>query len=456
MRGVVVGWAVGMLLALGGVTEASASKGAGLIPVKVEFAGSGTYAIEEQYVGSSCTVTTHDPFALAWKASFTTVLTEGTLADTNGVLGGGPSTYSFSSTGAGAYCPQVAAIAFPACTADVPISGTPYFEAHGGGKSPIEFKAQSLVTSGSDSCEGVGTVDAAGRDLSIFAMLLPDAFTATGAIPPRALDTGAPYTVNVQGGQESGGAVGNCLGIGRPATGNIACDATLSWSGTVTFKPMCAHKLGEKLPLCVKEQTKHDAAEAAKEYTEGASEQRIEINEGLGCHTGGKREVKWACALAAARLLYDDEMARRSQKVAKDPPSDSYKQVVKPHSLKLHGLGPLTRFPHVIKLAKGYAKVAGLLEAILVSEDRATGAFLAMLKGDASATRFLLRQDRAVHSYAKQAAAILAGQHKLLLQAAAEARHEGLPGLILAKQLKVGAHARADRLLAAGLRAIGR
>ncbi|MGH2888807.1 MAG: hypothetical protein ACRDNJ_04175, partial [Solirubrobacteraceae bacterium] len=112
-------------------------------------------------------------------------------------------------------------------------------------------------------------------------------------------------------------------------------------------------------------------------------------------------------------------------------------------------------------------RIAGLEAAVMTAQNRATGAFLVVSNGNVGAGGALTAQDRAVLRYAGQAAALLHGQHRRVLAAAAELRgiaataHGRDSGRLrsslrrLAAAMAAGPGARADGLAAAALSGIG-
>lgn len=445
-----------------------------LIPVKVTFAGSGTFGIDETYLstGGECTVTTHDVMALDWQTTYSSVLGEDFVAGTSGVVGRGPGTFAFTSQSFGRRgCDQVAPLGFPACSGAISAQGpAPAFEISGASTSkPLPFHAQSVTGIGESACH-VG-VD---RDLSVLESVLPGALTANGTLPAHALDGGGTYTAHVSSAQADPPAPSNCAGSGRTAPGTIGCSSSLSWTGTVTFAPDC-RKRGEPAsatakPDCLSKKHKDEADKAAQEYTQQAKADAVSFNT-LGCrhgvNLGGYRNGQaGACSGMGIALAYESAMAQQYRQIAHDPPDAGYRRVVRARPPHVKGLKALRRFSSATyRLMRRYLKVAGLASAVMTSQNRATGAYVALLKGDEKAAAPLAKQDRAVLTYAAKAARVLDGQHRLARRASTELRHAAshihvhrlVAGIrSLAAALVSRRTTDADERAAAALRGIGR
>ncbi|MGH2885203.1 MAG: hypothetical protein ACRDPA_21270, partial [Solirubrobacteraceae bacterium] len=434
----------------------------------------GTFTIDETYesTGGDCTVTTHDVMALNWQSTYTTVLSDGTLAGTVGALAGQLGTLEFTAQSFGKPgCEQVAPLAFPPCSAA--LSGTgraPALTVAGGSAdAPSKFTAESATGVAPPGCNS-----AAQRDASVLGSILPGALTASGTLPAHALDEGGSYSAPVSSAQASPQAPSDCTASGQPATGTLACGSTLSWSGTVTFSPDC-RKAGDTntaLPLCIKEKAKQDASQAAKfdhEMWKGDN-----WAYGVNCKPHDFTEVGWmtggagACVGARLTLAREQSDYEHDTQIADDPPDSSYTSVARPRLAHANELKKLRRFfPATYRLMRRYAQIAGLVGAVVTAQDRASGAFEALSSGNEQAAGYLAKQDQAELGDASHAARLLGGQHPLALRAAAELRRRasgvhGRGAKLIAKNLRRLASTltskralRADRLAAAALGEIG-
>lgn len=410
----------------------AATTSPGLIPVKVVFAGSGTFTIDETYLstGGDCTVTTHDVMPLNWQTTYTTVLDHGVMAGTLGALDGQLGTLSFSAQSFGREgCDQVAPLGWPSCSAA--LSGTgraPSLSASSNGSAdvPAKITAESATGVAPPGCN-VG----AQRDATVLGSILPGALTAVGTLPAHVLDQGASYTMPVSSAQASPQAPSDCTGSGRPATGTIACSSSLTWSGTVTFTPVC-RKVGDTgaaadLPDCIDRQRKDDAQAAANQY---AQEEPLDgLNYKVNCTGWAGKLTKrqpggvWFCAGLSAKWIGDTVAKGHYQQIANDPPDSDYTQVAAPRTPRVKGLNALHRaLPASYRLFKRYLQIVGLTGAVMTAQNRSTGAFLAFIAGNQAAGGYVATQANAALQFANQAAALLSGQHRLAVKARAELR----------------------------------
>lgn len=440
---------------------AKVKPGTGVIPVKLVFAGTGTFSIDQTYEDSSgnCTEQTTDPMSLTWQATYHTVIDHGVLKAGTGAVDSGPGSLAFSATSTGAQgCSQVAPIASPPCSAAIPSPGsTPGLTVSGGSTdAPIDVQAQSVTAlGGQPACGGVGGPVFEDRDLSVFATVLPGGLTAVATIPAGALGTGS-YLTHVSSSNALTQAPSQCVGVGAPANGNTECSASMNWSGTLTFTADCGANASVPMP-CVKKQTKDDAAEAADDYNNAHALDQ-ESYKGLGCGPGASNydsnDVKYACAAMASKNIYDAQMASHEQAIADDPPDSGFAVVPKPSPVKLPLLRLLaSRAPSFVKLANDYARAAALIAAAATAQNRATGAYLAGAN-NAAIIKQGVAQAHAVRAYTRSAAAILAGQAGLSSRAQRELRKLGKPGTRVATLLSSARTATANRIAAAGLTAI--
>lgn len=437
----------------------------GLTPVTIVFDGNGTFTVDQTYEGGGCTVATHDVMTLGWRASYTSLLSGVDLAGTLGALTQGPGTFSFTarSYGGPIGCSEVAPRAFPACSGAIPAAGpAPAFTVSAGdAETPLTFQAQSLTKVGSGAgCAGNGAEPVVERDLSVFGTIVPGALTASATIPAHGLDTGS-YMTHVSSANATPQAPADCVASGASATGNQSCTSTLDWSGTVRFTLGCGRGRDVTVPFpCMKKREKDEARAAAAKWR---AIQRAEDGnaQALGCDqpagtVNSDAEIKNACAVHNIARGAAKSTAELEERIANDPPDGRYGTVPKPHALRLASTARLARrAPHFVALMRRYAQADGLMTALTIAQNRASGAFLAIGR-DPSARADAVAQGAAVRRYAKQAAAILRGQARLASRAARELRALGPHARVAAVLLGGRTRALADRLAASALAAIAR
>jgi len=452
---------------------AASSSSAGTNKVRVIFNGSGTYTVDQGYAGPGGSCATHDTMSLAWVATFDTQIENGQLDGAAGSLaaGVGPGNASLQVSGPCAD-PKVGG---GSCTAALAEPLAPTLSVSG--TDPAHVEAQSLPGSLTFSgCSGAAQAPFLGSDLSTLEAALPDALTATASLPLSNLDGGETQTFPVSSTSAPGQVATSCTGVGRHGTGNTGCSATLSWSGTLTVSRLC-HKAGEPTggtpePNCIDKKTKEEAAQKAKEYAKDEKEERFNFKSNctgfVGKLTKQERGGRYFCAGMAAKWVYDSVQAQRYRTIADDPPESGYTRVAKPRSPHVKGFAQVRRsLPATHRLMQRYLKIAGLLGAVTTAQNRASGAYAALSEGNGAAAAALERQDSAELAFAKRAAQLLRGQHRLTGPAAAELRRaasrlHGRHAHRLAKAMRKFAarlaskrSARADKLAAAVLTGIG-
>ena len=291
--------------------------------------------------------------------------------------------------------------------------------------------------------------------------VLPDSLRAVTTIPVSAFDRG---TVTKSVSSSDPGAYqtpSDCTAEAQADNPDVtSCTRTNNWSGTLTITPDCASGTATGAPWCIKKKEKDDWAQSAKDwkarqtYLDGMANMS-ECDKPAGT-VNSDPENKWNCAAQNIARGTAKSMAQADQNLANDPPDMTFDTVAQPDAVALHRLGPLKKHgKHFVTLETRYAKAAALMRALLVSQDRATGAFLAMSQGtDASSA--LAKQNAAVLSYARQAAKLLNGQGKIAAKAAREARTHGKRGKKIAALLVSARAAKADSRTAGALSAIGR
>ncbi|MGH3416598.1 MAG: hypothetical protein ACRDSS_09025, partial [Actinocrinis sp.] len=285
----------------------------------------------------------------------------------------------------------------------------------------------------------------------------PDAFRAVTSIPVGQLD--ADTITRPVSSQDPGvyQLPPDCTAHAQADDSDItSCSESMLWSGTVTITPDCtsdaARVGGLAQPPCIKKKQKQEAQEAATQYGHDAQENhytyKVNCTGLAGRMTKMDEGGKGFCLAADATYEYDASEQQAEQQIADDPPDQGFAHVARPHALKVGGLAPVRRgLPATYRLIARYLQIAGLESALVISQNRATGAFQSLSAGNTSAGADLGRQDKAVVRYASAAAGLLIGQPRLATKASAELRRvaAGLHGR--------GAHraASAIRRFAAGL-----
>ncbi len=416
--------------AIGLVAAVPANAGTS-VPVVASFAATGSATIDQTYVNDSgdCTVDTHDVISLNWRSQFDTTVEDGRPQGAQGTLADGPGSLSVTESAQGPIGCGIRGLPCTASLGAAPASPPPVLAVSGADR--IHLEAQSLTGRPlASGCDTVGAAQIAGRDLSVLADSLPDSTSAALNVPGSTsfLDFSQP----VGSGSAPGRIASSCLGVGHPATGNTACSATLSWSGTLTLSRRC-HKAGESgsgasAPNCIEDKTKKEAARAAKQYEHETKEAKlnytVQCTGPIGALTKGDRGGKWYCLSLSAKFIYLSSQAARYQQIAKDPPDSNYTKVAKPHPPHAKGLSSLRRpVSGTYKLMQRYLKIAGLVGAVTTAQNRASAAYQALSEGNLAAAAALDQQDRAELAYAKRAALMLRGQHRFTRPAAAELRH---------------------------------
>lgn len=410
-------------LALGGASAAATAS----TPVQVIFSGSGTYTIEQTYVGSGGSCTSHDVATLTWSASFQTTIDSGELQSATGELAAaiGPGSLAFTITGTCVYNGLV-----PPCNTPLTLSSTPPSLTVAGTK----VEAQSLVgTVTAAPCE---PTDAGfiGSDVSVLQASLPGSLTAVAGTHSGSLAPGS--STSVSSANAPSHVASSCLAVGAHGTGDTSCSASLSWSGTIsitcgegTTRVKTKPSTAAPHPVCSKE--KHDAEKAAKLAGQEAKEfkyvyvvnckgtntlQHIMLS--VGNALSGFKKMCW---LSHSQWKVNEDEAKHYKEIAKDPPDSGYGSVAKPHPPRLNGLqGLRSDFPASYKLMQSKLKIAGLLDAVTTSLNRASSALAAVSHGKQAAASDVAKQEQAARSYAKHAAHLLASEHSL----AAKASHE--------------------------------
>jgi hypothetical protein len=439
---VVAAWSPGAAGAAGGGSA-----------VRVVFEGTGQYTVDQTYTGPGGQCTTHDVWTLSWTSTFHTTI------DDNGILKGAVGALTSASPGSanmtvGGICtyhnavpPCTAALSTPASSPTLTVSGT----------DPERIEAQSIASAINFSCSSPQDGFIVGRDSGVFDASIPDSMSAIADIPSTQMTPGTSVPVSSAGAP--GQVTSPCTGVGVAVSGNTACTATLQWDGTITISADCITGNDSGAPWCIRKQQKDEAQKAADDY-EAAHQRDIESFKGLGCGPGASnydsREVAFACAAVSAKNIYDAQMASHYQQLANDPPDPNFASVAKPTVVRLPTLRALTRrAPHFARLARNYAHVAALVKALVTAQNRASGAFLAMTQGNASAATALRAQDAAVRAYASGAERILRSQRALARKASRELRRLGPHNRPLAKAIVARQAVQSDRLSLAALAGIG-
>ncbi len=214
--------------------SAGPADGADAIPAQVTFNGSGTYTIDQTYVGGGGECTTHDVVTLAWVSNFDTTIDNGVLKAATGELaaGVGPGNMGFTIGGTCTYKDIV-----PSCSSALGTTGATQPSMTVSGTDPQRVEAQSLQPDLTTSF--CSPTDAAfmGSDLSVLQASLPDSTAAVVDIPQSQLSSG--YSASVSSANSPGQIASSCLSTGQHGTGNTSCSASLSWSGTLAIKRSC-------------------------------------------------------------------------------------------------------------------------------------------------------------------------------------------------------------------------
>lgn len=429
-------------LALGGASPAAAAS----TPVQVIFSGSGTYTIDQTYVGPGGSCTSHDVATLTWSASFQTTIDNGELQSATGELaaGIGPGNLAFTIAGTCIYKNIV-----PPCNTQLTFSSsTPPSLTAGGSK----VEAQSIV--GGLTAAPCEPTDAGfiGSDVSVLQASLPGSLTAVADMQSRSLAPGSSTSVSSSSAPSS--VSSSCIAVGAHGTGNTSCSASLSWSGTISITCGKGTETGVTKPstsgprpVCSKE--KHDAAKAAKHAGQEAKDFETvyvvncsgtnklqQIMLGVGNALTGFKKMCWE---SHSQWHVDAQEAKHYKEIAKDPPDRSYGAIASPHPPKLKGLQGLRRdFPANYKLMRSELRVAGLVGAVTTSLNRASTALSAVSEGEQAAASDVTKQEQAARSYAKHAAQLLASEHRLATKARDEWRrfasslHGGLKARVAA------------------------
>jgi hypothetical protein len=462
------------------------------IPEKITFTGSGTMTVEETYVdpASICELTTHDTMALSWTAVFYgSISANGVFGlDSNvGSLEKGPGTFSIDTkdqlgpggkeiVAGGGPEPPCAAQVIPSCQGALPSPAPPTFEVvlgDGEIEYHMVFDAQSATPGPFDAaCPNPAKIEAE-NDVSVLESALPGALTGHGEIPPEALVKSNSVSVPVSYSSAPTQVPTSCSGTKKainPYITNTGCNASISWNGTVTVAADCGSK--NQASNCFDKKTKEEAQKSLEDLAPQTNDDRI--NYQVNC-TGANLELSkmidkgggTMCIMMKATWKSDLREERHLKEVVNDPPSSAYTKVAKPHRAKIKRAGVLRRhFPASYRWLEAKLKIEALTGALMTSQNRSSGAAAALGGGDQSAAGPLAKQDKAVLSYAKQAAHLLRHQPLLARRASHELRHVagGLHGRTrrLAKGIRrfaaglVSKHARgADRHAAAALRGIG-
>jgi hypothetical protein len=275
----------------------------------------------------------------------------------------------------------------------------------------------------------------------------PDAFRAVTSIPISQLDTG---TITRPVSSYDSGAYQlppDCTAQAQADNSEVTtCTQSVLWHGTVTLTPDCVSDAGRigglSQPPCIKKKQKDDAAKAAANWHEDYEfwNDAAKIN----CH-GSRSELKRRmCLVDAAYAAASLALELNAAAVADDPPDPNYTAVARPRPSAVRDLGKVRRvLPATYRLIQRYLQISGLAGALVTSQNRASGAFLAASNGDQTAGRYVAIQDQAVLRYAGQAVHLLAGQHRLALQASAELR-----------RLTSRVHGRKSQRLISGIRRV--
>lgn len=388
--------------------------------MKVVFAGSGTFSVDETYesTGDDCTVQATDPMALSWDATYHTVIDHGVVMAATGSLDSGPGSVAFSATSTGAEgCSEVAPLAAPPCSVMMANTGpAPVLSVSGDSTdSPIDVQVQSSTAVGDQpACGGFGGPEFVGRDLSILGAVLPGGLTAVATIPAGALGTGS-YLTHVSSANALTQPSSNCVASGVTAQGTEACTASMSWSGTLTFTEDCGYDVSVSMP-CMKKQQKDDAQEA-EDYDDLQAQAQLNAQgKCIGRMRGG-------CWVFSPFVYYYMHESSEEKQIVDDPPDSNFKTVAKPHPLRLPGFARLSRqLAHVAALLGDYARITGLQKAVITARNRATGAYVAYYNGNGSASADLAKQNHALLKYAGEASRLLDGQHRRALKACAQLR----------------------------------
>jgi hypothetical protein len=291
--------------------------------------------------------------------------------------------------------------------------------------------------------------------------VLPDTLRAVTTIPFSAFDKG---TVTKSVSSTDPGTYltpPDCTAEAHADNSDVTeCTRSANWSGTLTITPDCVSGTASGAPWCIKKKEKDDWSQAAKDWR-ARQTYLDDIATASECTKAGTAnadfENKWNCAVQNVARGTAKSMAQADQNLADDPPDMNYDEVAQPGAASLARLGPLKKHAHnFVTLERRYARAASLMRALLVSQDRATGAFFAMSEG-ADASGALAKQNAAVLRYARKAAALLNGQGKIAPRAARELRgHHGKRSKKVAALLVNRQATREDSLTARGLSAIGR
>lgn len=441
---------VGLLAAW---TPGPAGAASGVSVVKVVFQGTGQYTVDQTYTGGGGQCTTHDVWTLGWSATFTTTVdSSGALKGATGALtSGSPGSASMTVGGICTYQntvpPCSAALSTPSSSPTLTVSGT----------DPERVEAQSIASAINFSCPSPQDGFIVGRDSSVFDAALPDAMSAVADIPSTEMTPGSSFPVSSS--NAPGQVAASCTGVGTPVSANSACTASLTWDGTITIAADCVSGTDSTAPLCIRKRQKDEAQQAADNY-EAAHGRDQEAFKGLGCGPGASnfdsREVALACAAASAMNIYDAQMASHYQQLANDPPDPNFGHVARPRPVHLPKLGAFTRAaPAFARLARNYAQVAALVQALVTAQNRASGALLAMADGNGGAPAALRAQDAAVRTCASKAERILRGQQAMALKARGQLRRLGRHVRAVANTLAAARARQADRLALAALAGIG-
>jgi hypothetical protein len=289
--------------------------------------------------------------------------------------------------------------------------------------------------------------------------VLPDAWRAVTSIPLSAFDKGTVTKAVSSGDPGAYQMPSDCTAEAQGDNSEVTnCIRTSNWSGSLTITPDCVSGTATGAPWCIKKKQKDDWAQSAKDWR-SRQENLDNVATASECLKAGTAnadpENKWNCAVQNVARGTAKSMAQADQQLADDPPDLNYDAVMQPSAVSIRKLGPLKKHARrFVALETRYRQAAALMRALLVSQNRATGAFLATAQGtDASAA--LAKQNAAVLLYARRAAKLLNGQSALAKHAAAELRPHGKRGRKLAGLLVTALARKADTRTAAGLAAFG-
>lgn len=472
--------AVLLLAAARPIRASGALSPTGDLPVKVIFTGNGTMTVDETYVypASACIVSSNDTMALDWRSAFSGSLSDNGVLDVNesGTLEQGPGTFAITTTitqGDPSLEVPCESVTVTPCGGQIPTGAQPSFQLLLGSEisRPMVFEAQS-ATRGTipAACQGPVQIELE-NDLTVLENALPGALAAHGELPAEALLNGPSYGVPVSYASAPSQVQGECTGGKRINAYilNDGCSASMTWNGMVTFALDCGAQ--NQSVDCFDKKTKEEAGRAAKAARRQAGEARLAYNIDCGgIRTDLSKMIDKGggnlCTLEKEAYLSDFREVRHLRMIANDPPASAYTKVAKPHVPKVKdGQGLRRFFPASYRWLRGKLTIDALTGAVMTAQNRASGALAALSKGRPGAAAALSKQDKAVLSYAKQAAHLLGGQRRRARKAASELRRaaSGLrgKGRRLAKGLRGFAagivskqSVRGDKLAAAALRGI--